>query len=65
MWLSPACPAARCVDWKMVSQEGQGQDKRRKEEVRWKLRVTRRLWGVEETGKLPYRVSVFSCVQWA
>ena len=38
---------------------------RKEEELRWMLRVTGRLWGVEETGKLPYRVSVFSCVQWA
>ena len=33
MWLIPACPAARYVDWKTVSCEGHGQDKRRKEEV--------------------------------
>ena len=33
MWLSPACPAARLVDWKIGSREGHGRDRGRKEEV--------------------------------
>lgn len=30
MWLSPACPAARHVDWKTVSWEGHGQNRGRR-----------------------------------
>ena len=33
MWLSPACPAARRVDWKAGSREGHGWDRGRKEDV--------------------------------
>ena len=33
MWLSPACPAARRVDWKTVSWEGHGRDRGKKEEM--------------------------------
>ena len=45
--------------------EGGGARRTEKKEGRWTLRVTRSLWGVEETGKLLYRASVFTCVQWA
>ena len=49
MWLSPACPAARHVDWKTVSWEvmarteegGGGARRAEKGEMGWTLRVTR------------------------
>ena len=53
------------------TEEGGGGARRaEKEEGRWRLRVTRRLWGLEGTlqsrmilGKLFIRASVSSCVQ--
>ena len=50
--------------WPGQRKEGGGAGRTEKE-GRWTLRVTRSLWGVEETGKLLYRASVFTCVQWA
>ena len=59
MWLSPAYPAAWHVDWKTVSWESHNQDRGRKEEVRWTVRISGRMWGMEEPGKLPTEPQFF------
>ena len=67
----PSSQACRLEDsepgrsWPGQRKEGGGARRTEKEEGRRTLRVTRSLWGVEETGKLLYRASVFTCVQWA
>ena len=70
MWLSPACPAARRVDWKTGNQEGHGQDRgRRRRCQKGKEGRGERSWEIPQSwmnlGKLLTRALLSPSVQGA